>query len=143
MTYKQALAKIGENIIADARTTLKNQVTTYKSGRTAIGHIATGKLYNSMKSKITDEQITFELTPYARYVDVGRKKGTYAPIKSIKDWCKVKGIDENFAYAINRKIFNEGIEASLFFTNAFEKNTKNMDDQIDAYVNGLLDELLE
>ena len=132
MTYKQALAKIGENIIADARTTLKKQ-----------GHIATGTLYNSMKSKISDEQITFELTPYARYVDVGRKKGKWAPPQAIKDWCKVKGIDQKYAYVINKKIFEEGIEASLFFTNAFEKNTKNMDDQIDAYVNGLLDELLE
>ena len=132
MTYKQALAKIGENIIADARTTLKKQ-----------GHIATGNLYDSMESKISNEQITFELTPYARFVDVGRKKGKYAPPQAIKDWCKVKGIDQKYAYVINRKIYEEGIEPSLFFTNAFEKNTKNMDDTIDAYVDGLFDELLE
>ena len=132
MTYKQALAKIGENIIADARTTLKNQ-----------GHIATGNLYDSMKSKISNEQITFELTPYARYVDVGRKKGKYAPPQAIKDWCKVKGIDQKYAYVINKKIYEEGIKPSLFFTNAFEKNTKNMDELIDAYMDGLLDELLE
>lgn len=133
MTYKQALEKIGENIVADAKTTLKKQ-----------GHIATGTLYNSIKSKINgDNQITFDLTPYARYVDVGRKKGKWAPPQAIKDWCKVKGIDQKYAYVINKKIYEEGIKPSLFFTNAFEKNTKKMDDLIDAYMDGLLDDLLE
>ena len=132
MTYKQALAKIGENIVADAKTTLKKQ-----------GHIATGTLYNSIKSKISNEQITFELTPSARYVDLGRKKGKWAPPQAIRDWCKVKGIDQKYAYVINKKIYEEGIKPSLFFTNAFEKNTKNMDELIDAYMDGLLDDLLE
>jgi hypothetical protein len=130
MTLNEALTKIGDDIISDARSTLKRQ-----------GHLATGKLYNSMKAVVNKSELTFELESYARYVDQGRRAGKFAPVKAIKDWCKVKGIDQSLAYVINRSIYENGIKPSLFFTNAFEAYAENIDEVLDKYCGTLLDEL--
>lgn len=131
MTLQEALQKIGDNIISDARSTLKKQ-----------GHLATGKLYNSMKAVVNKSELTFELESYARYVDQGRRPGKYAPVKAIKEWCKVKGIDQSLAYVINRSIMENGIKPpSLFFTNAFEAYAENIDEVLDKYIDTLLEDI--
>ena len=132
MNLNEALKRIGKNIISDARSILKKQ-----------GHIATSSLYNTMAAKVEGEQLTFKLEPYGRYVDQGRKKGKYAPPQAIKDWCKIKGIDQSLAFVINRKIFEKGIKPSLFFTTAYEENIKNIDKYLDMYMDDMIDELLE
>lgn len=130
MTLQEALQKIGNDIISDARSTLKKQ-----------GHLATGKLYNSMKAVVNKSELTFELESYARYVDQGRRPGKYAPVKAIKEWCKVKGIDQSLAYVINRSIMENGIKPSLFFTNAFEAYSENIDEVLDKYIDTLLEDI--
>ena len=130
MTLKDALQKIGDDIIKDARLTLKKQ-----------GHRATGKLMDSMKAVVNKSELTFELESYARYVDQGRRPGKYAPVKAIKDWCKVKGIDQSLAFVINRSIYENGIKPSLFFTNAFESYEENLDDVLDKYCETLLEDI--
>lgn len=132
MELKNALLKVGNNVISDARTILKQQ-----------GHIATKELYNSMKAVVIEDELSFELTDYAKYVDQGRKPGKYAPVDAIKKWCKVKGIKQSLAYVINRKIYLDGIKASNFFTDAYEKNMANLDDQLDLYIQDMIDEILE
>lgn len=130
MTLNEALTKIGNDIIADARSTLNKQ-----------GHRATGKLYNSLKAVINKSELSFEMESYARYVDQGRRAGKYAPVKAIKDWCKIKGIDQSLAYVINRSIFENGIKPSLFFTNAFDAYEENLDEVLDKYIDTLLEDL--
>lgn len=132
MELKDALLKVGNNVISDARAILKQQ-----------GHLATKELYNSMKAVVIEDELSFELTDYARYVDQGRKPGKYAPPDAIKKWCKVKGIKQSLAYVINIKIYLDGIKASNFFTDAYDKNMENLDDQLDAYVQDMIDEILE
>lgn len=132
MNLQDALQKIGNNVISDARATLKQQ-----------GHLATKELYNSMKAVVIEDELSFELTDYARYVDRGRLPGKYAPVDAIKKWCKVKGIKQSLAYVINRKIYLDGIKASNFFTDAYDKNMENLDDQLDLYVQDMIDEILE
>jgi hypothetical protein len=62
-----------------------------------------------------------ESEKYLKYVDQGRKKGTYAPVKAISDWVRVKNITfPNAVYLINRKIFKEGIKP----TNVIRDTTK-------------------
>ncbi len=130
MTLNEALTKIGNDIIADARSTLNKQ-----------GHRATGKLYNSLKAVINKSELSFEMESYARYVDQGRRAGKYAPVKAIKDWCKIKGIDQSLAYVINRSIFEKGIKPSLFFTNAFDAYEENLDEVLDKYCETLLENI--
>lgn len=130
MNLQEALTKIGNDIIKDARATLKKQ-----------GHRATGKLMDTMKAVVNKSELTFELESYARYVDKGRRPGKYAPVKAIKDWCKVKGIDQSLAYVINRSIYENGIKPSLFFTNAFDAYAENLDEVLDKYIDALLEDL--
>lgn len=130
MTLNEALTKIGNDIISDARSTLNKQ-----------GHRATSKLYNSLKAVINKSELSFEMESYARYVDQGRRPGKFAPVKAIKEWCKVKGIDQSLAYVINRSIYENGIKPSLFFTNAFESYAENLDDVLDKYIDTLLEDL--
>lgn len=130
MTLENALQKIGSDIIADARSTLKQQ-----------GHRATGRLMDTMKAVVNKSELSFELEAYAKYVDQGRRPGKYAPVKAIKDWCRVKGIDQSLAYVINRSIYENGIKPSLFFTNAFESYSENLDEVLDKYTDTLLEDL--
>lgn len=130
MNLQDALQKIGNDIIGDAKATLKRQ-----------GHVASGRLMNSMKAVVNKSELTFELESYARYVDQGRRAGKFAPVKAIKDWCKVKGIDQSLAYVINRSIYENGIKPSLFFTDAFESYTENIDEVLDQYIDTLLEDL--
>lgn len=147
MTLNEALTKIGNDIISDARSTLKKR-----------GHIASGKLYNSMKAVVKGKTVTFDIPKYGEYIDGGvrpaGKEGSertkMPPIDDIKAWCKRKGItDKGAAYAIQRSIFKNGspykngirLPPSLFFTNAFEAYAENIDEVLDKYCGTLLDEL--
>lgn len=137
MTISEALLKVGNNVISEARANLM------KKNSKQYNHIATKELYNSMKAVVVDDELSFELTDYAKYVDQGRKKGKYAPVDAIKKWCKVKGIKQSLAYVINRKIFLKGIDPTNFFTDPYDKNMANLDDQLDIYVQDMIDEILE
>jgi hypothetical protein len=147
MTRKEALQKIGDDIISNARATLKKK-----------GHIASGKLYNGMKAAVNGKTITFDIPKYGEYIDGGvrpaGKEGSertkMPPINDIKAWCKRKGItDEGAAYAIQRSIFKNGspskngerLPPSLFFTNAFEAYAENLDEVLDKYCGTLLEDI--
>lgn len=131
MTLKEALSKIGDDIVTDAKSTLKSK-----------NKIATGDLYNSVKYTVQGSELTFQMSTYAKYVDAGRKAGKWAPVDSIKAWCKVKGIDTSLAYVINRSIKENGIKPTYFFTTPFSKYTANLDDVLDKYIDDQIEDIL-
>lgn len=97
---------------------------------------ASGKLINSIDYRLTNKgeskSILFEMIGYGYYVDKGRKPSKLLPpIKSIKEWCKNKGIPEGAAYPIAKKIAERGVAPTNFFTtstkrrlNQFYKNSE-------------------
>ena len=64
---------------------------------------------------------------YLKYVDKGRKPGSYVPIRALKKWTRFRNIPENAAYAINQKIFRFGIKP----TNVIKKTQDRMKNEID------------
>jgi hypothetical protein len=111
---KKLLKKLGEDYVETLRYFLR------KSGKEA-----TGKLYKTLDTRVKKQnsqlKIFIESEKYLKYVDQGRKKGTYAPVKAISDWVRVKNITfPNAVYLINRKIFKEGIKP----TNVIRDTTK-------------------
>jgi hypothetical protein len=92
---------------------------------------SSGDLINSLSPKLQDTaakiQIQIESMDYLNYVDKGRKKGSYAPIKSLLKWASMKGLSDGAAFAVQQKIFKFGIKptnvinkAIFEFENGFE-----------------------
>tara|TARA_S200002703_G_scaffold104920_1_gene91034 strand:- start:2869 stop:3405 length:537 start_codon:yes stop_codon:yes gene_type:complete len=70
----------------------------------------------------------------------GSGKGKGSLFKSIDKWIVRKGLDErkngkftsrdSIRYAMTKSIFHQGIEASHFFTEAWDKTTQNIDEKL-------------
>jgi len=75
---------------------------------------ATGQLIRSLNYKIVEdaEIIRIEIlsAPYLEWVDKGRKRGSYPPIKPLIQWANIKGLPEQAAWAVRQNIFKFGIK---------------------------------
>lgn len=78
------------------------------------GKEASGNLIRSIDYRLVEEAkiINIEILslPYLEWVDKGRKKGTYPPIKPLIQWAQVKGLPLNFAYGAQKNIYKFGIK---------------------------------
>jgi len=112
---KAALIKYGDTIVE----LMKDDLVRNKK-------VATGNLVNEMKSYVEEEDdrafLYVDIPSYGRYVDSGRKPNSkMPPIKSIRDWIKVRGIRPNkkmtqdqLAFVMARSIGIKGIPAVPF-----------------------------
>ena len=102
---------------------------------------ATGKLQRSLQFKHyrnEEGDLVIELISaksdngfeYLKVVDQGRKPGKYVPIKALKKWARIKGMDEGAAYAINKKIFKEGIRATFVIRKSIEQLFSGQNDDL-------------
>lgn len=94
----------------------------------------TGNLYNSIRVSFnpSDDQIKVVMLNYWKYVNDGRKPGTYVPIKPLINWIKTKGMNRDVkgrfkkfnikgtAFAISKTIQRFGIRPTNFYDNAFD-----------------------
>lgn len=100
-------------------------VNKYKQKLTKDGHIASGKLINSISYDVVfnNQQfnVNINLEPYYIYIENGRKPGKFPPPSSIEMWIKNKRIvpratngklptEKQLAFLIGRKIAKEGIK---------------------------------
>ena len=89
---------------------------------------ASGKLIDSlsykMKQVLTVLNLEFTYETYGKFVEGGAtyKKGKIPPIKAIKEYCKIKGIDEKFAYPIAKNIYKFGIKPTPFVSDVLKNN---------------------
>jgi hypothetical protein len=87
---------------------------------------ASNRLINSFSQKLSETSseinIAIQSEDYLEYIDKGRKRGTYPPIKEIAQWAKLKGIGENAAFPIAKNIYKFGIKP----TNVLDKAEKNV-----------------
>ena len=74
----------------------------------ALGKVATGDLIKSLEVEILQDDgksvIRLSAKEYLRWVDKGRKPGTYPNITAISKWVKLKGISERAVFPIARSI---------------------------------------
>lgn len=67
-------------------------------------------------------QVPNEFQDMANRIKNGNNSGTFEEgLKSIRDWCRTKGIDESAAYPIFISILNKGITPQPYFYPAFVK----------------------
>ena len=108
--------------------------------------IKTGNLYNSIEVNFdaTNDKIVITMLDYWQFVNDGRKKGKYVPIKPLMEWIRHKGFNKNkksgkfekfsikgMAFAVSTNIKKFGIQKTEFYDNAFV-------DFIEDYENGPL-----
>lgn len=104
---------------------------------------SSGKLIKSFKTKFKDTadkvNILIESEDYLKYIDEGRKRGSYPPIKALANWARIKGIKEDKIYGIARNIYKFGIkptnildkvEKKVLNGNTFKELENNISDSV-------------
>jgi hypothetical protein len=89
-------------------------VKTLATNLRALGKSATGELIKSLKIDTKQSKgrtvIKLSAKTYLRWVDKGRKPGTFPNITAISKWVKLKGISERAVFPIARSIKEKGIK---------------------------------
>jgi len=83
-------------------------VKTLATNLRALGKSATGELIKSLKIDTKQSKgrtvIKLSAKTYLRWVDKGRKPGTFPDIGALSKWVKLKGMSQDAVYPIARKI---------------------------------------
>lgn len=83
-------------------------------GNRPFAKVASGSLVNSINYRLQDTaqgvRVILLANDYLKYVDEGRRPGTYPPIRAIQRWVAIKGIPKEAAWAIRKNIFKFGIK---------------------------------
>jgi len=89
------------------------------------GKEASGTLVNSIRTNIRTDGNKFVIEVFAedyfRFVDQGRRPGKFPPPEVIRSWVALKGIAEEAAFPIARKIATQGIAATPIINPALDK----------------------
>lgn len=107
---------LGGLIDAEARV-----VETFQRILNQKGITNTGDLADSFTAASTEEGMTISFKMYGEVIDGGRRKGSFPPIKPIKDWINQRGIQpkqgqtkEQLAFAVAANIKKHGIKPRPF-----------------------------
>ena len=116
-------------------------VTNLKRNLVDLGKYASGSLVDtiSYEVKTVDGKAVLRMSAesYLRFVDKGRKPGTFPNIRAISKWASVKGIAQDAVFPIARAISQRGIpktdvinktikQTEEAFLPIYEKQLKNL-----------------
>lgn len=86
---------------------------------------ATGNLQRSLDYRFVEQMdgVDLDVTglEYYKYLDYGRKSGSFPPISAIRSWANVKGIPNEAVWPIANNIFKFGIPPRNITLEAFRK----------------------
>ena len=102
-------------------------IDLYRSNLSNSGHNATGKLSSTASFNVEvsseDINVTIHLEDYYKYIEEGRRPGSFPPVDAILSWIQAKHImpreingklptEQQLAFLIGRKIAEQGIEGT-------------------------------
>lgn len=120
------LTKIAERIINDLKSELDAKNIN-----------ACGDLRESLKYRVSEHFIEIEMNEYGSFVDTGTKprtnQGGDGFFDKIVRWTKCKGIPEEAAYPIYKKILEHGTKPKPW-TGSFKKHILQLDDELLNYM---------
>lgn len=109
LTYK-VLDDYGKQVVKEIKANLDN------TGSNATGTLKKSIQYDIIISSV-GPIVEFYMADYGKWVDEGRKPGgKMPPLKKILEWTSVRGIDSKYAFPIARKIAEDGIRPTNFFS---------------------------
>jgi hypothetical protein len=122
---------------------VKVMVSMLKNNR-PYAKVASGSLVNSINYRLQDTANGINLillaNDYLKWVDRGRKPGTYPPIQAIQRWVAIKGIPKEAAWAIRQNIYKFGIKPTRVIAKTrFELETNRK--YIQKYERAIVDTL--
>ena len=108
------LKYLGDSIVGDMKALIELN-----------GSIATGWLIDSIASRVIKDKndvysLSFSYLFYGKFVDKGRNPGKMPPLDDIRDWCRIKGIPQQYAYPIAKKIGEKGYKGINFTEPIYE-----------------------
>lgn len=108
---------------------------------------ASGNLYDSVQTQVvvgdTSLQVTITLEDYWKYVEEGRKPGTFPNVDAIREWVRIKPIlpspfyggrlptQDQLAFLIGRKIKEDGIPARPYLEMSIEDALSEFETKIE------------
>lgn len=120
-------------------------IDLYRSNLSNSGHNATGRLSGTasftVETSSGDLSVTIHLGDYYRYVEEGRRPGSFPPVDAILSWIQAKHImpreingklptEQQLAYLIGRKIAQEGITGTHDLANAQDTAKSQFENEI-------------
>lgn len=111
--------------------------TAYGEGRNpafqgSASKYATGNLFNSISSNITDDGLELLMLDYWEWVNYGRAAGKYVPIKPLEEWATTKGFTDprGAAFGISTNIKKFGIAPTNFYETAIDNLQTQFDEEL-------------
>lgn len=108
-------------------------INTFKKILNQKGITNNGDLANSFEASSDEDGMTISFYRYGEVIDNGRRRGSFPPIKPIKEWIKDRGLKlkagqthEQQAFAIATSIKKRGIRPRPFIQPALEDVAKNI-----------------
>jgi hypothetical protein len=96
--------------------------------------VASGNLISSIEvltgAKNGQLFIDLFMEDYWYFVNWGRKPGKFPPLNKIKEWLRYKGIPENLAFPISRKIALKGYKGIFFLEEAVNQIERDFEKEI-------------
>lgn len=85
-----------------------------------------GHLKNSVKVTFNGSTLIITTIGYGEDVEFGRPAGTYVSPEELKEWARIKLGDENAAFAVSKKIREEGTEPKPFIRPVIHQKLKGI-----------------
>lgn len=107
------------------------------------------KLYESIEGRMTPDGFELLMLDYWEYVNYGRRRGNFVPIRPLEEWARTKGFPNPTAAAwgANYNIKKFGIAPTFFYDNAITSLEAQFDMEADEMMertlNDFFDKLIE
>lgn len=118
LVLSRVLLKLGERIVEEAKQNL------IRDGKSKTGSLVKRFFVRLKKTRGQQLVEVGNSDPGAYAVEFGRRPGGSFPnIRAIRDWLRAVGAptDNGMVYVVAKKIAEEGIEPSRFFTRAIDR----------------------
>lgn len=116
----QDLHKYLEVVAREAKGILMSVMASDKgvNAKVGVNTLVDGRIYQEIETDVEDvELVNLLVNDYIKYIESGRKAGTYPPPNVIAEWCQRRGIptDNSTVYLICRSIYENGIKPRPIF----------------------------
>ena len=116
----QDLHKYLEVIAKEAKGILMSVLASDKGVNQKVGvnTLVDGRIFQQIDTDVEDvELVNLLVNDYIKYIESGRRPGTYPPPNVIAEWCQRRGLptDNRTVYLICKSIYENGIPARPIF----------------------------